>query len=50
MGGAMGLRGHSIAVEEDRDIPDYWALLVFDPDGFRLEVFCWPEEDEGVQP
>jgi catechol 2,3-dioxygenase-like lactoylglutathione lyase family enzyme len=33
-------------VEEDRDIPGYWALFVFDPDGFRLEVFSWPDEGE----
>ena len=31
--------------EEDRDIPGYWALFVFDPDGFRLEVVHWPGED-----
>jgi catechol 2,3-dioxygenase-like lactoylglutathione lyase family enzyme len=28
--------------EEDRDEPGYWALFVFDPDGFRLEVAHWP--------
>ena len=28
--------------EEDRDIPGYWATFVFDPDGMRIEVFCWP--------
>jgi catechol 2,3-dioxygenase-like lactoylglutathione lyase family enzyme len=28
--------------EEDRDIPGYWATFVFDPDGIRIEVFCWP--------
>jgi len=28
--------------EEDRDVPGYWALFVFDPDGMRIEVFCWP--------
>ena len=37
-------------VEEDRDIPGYWAVFVFDPDGFRLEVFCWHEEEEWAQP
>ncbi|MDP9257885.1 MAG: VOC family protein [Actinomycetota bacterium] len=31
--------------EEDRDIPGYWALFVFDPDGFRLEVVHWPGEE-----
>jgi catechol 2,3-dioxygenase-like lactoylglutathione lyase family enzyme len=45
----IGARIH-FPVEEDRDIPGYWALFVFDPDGFRLEVFCWPEEDDWVQP
>lgn len=28
--------------EEDRDEPGYYALFVFDPDGIRVEVFCWP--------
>jgi catechol 2,3-dioxygenase-like lactoylglutathione lyase family enzyme len=28
---------------EDRDIPGYYAVFVFDPDGIRVEVFCWPE-------
>ncbi len=28
--------------EEDRDVPGYWALFAFDPDGFRIEVFSWP--------
>jgi catechol 2,3-dioxygenase-like lactoylglutathione lyase family enzyme len=36
-------------VQEDRDIPGYWALFIFDPDGFRLEVFCWPTEPESVE-
>jgi glyoxylase I family protein len=27
--------------EEDRDVDDYYALFVFDPDGIRVEVFCW---------
>ena len=27
--------------EEDRDEPGYHAFFVFDPDGFRIEVFCW---------
>jgi glyoxylase I family protein len=26
--------------EVDRDIDDYYAFFVFDPDGFRIEVFC----------
>ena len=25
--------------EEDSDIPGYYAFFVFDPDGFRIEVF-----------
>jgi catechol 2,3-dioxygenase-like lactoylglutathione lyase family enzyme len=25
--------------EEDSDIPGYYGLFVFDPDGFRIEVF-----------
>jgi catechol 2,3-dioxygenase-like lactoylglutathione lyase family enzyme len=28
--------------EEDRDVDDYYAVFVFDPDGMRIEVFCWP--------
>ena len=27
--------------EEDKDEFDYYALFVFDPDGFRVEVFSW---------
>jgi catechol 2,3-dioxygenase-like lactoylglutathione lyase family enzyme len=27
--------------EEDRDEPGYHAFFVFDPDGMRIEVFCW---------
>jgi catechol 2,3-dioxygenase-like lactoylglutathione lyase family enzyme len=26
--------------EEDSDIKGYYAVFVFDPDGFRIEVFC----------
>jgi catechol 2,3-dioxygenase-like lactoylglutathione lyase family enzyme len=26
--------------EEDRDLEDYYAFFVFDPDGLRIEVFC----------
>lgn len=32
--------------EEDRHIPGYWALFVFDPDGFRLEIMFWPTEHD----
>jgi catechol 2,3-dioxygenase-like lactoylglutathione lyase family enzyme len=28
------------APEEDSDIPGYYAFFVFDPDGFRIEVFA----------
>jgi catechol 2,3-dioxygenase-like lactoylglutathione lyase family enzyme len=28
--------------EEYRDVPGYYAFFVFDPDGIRAEVFCWP--------
>ena len=31
--------------EEDRDIPGYWGLFIFDPDGLRLELVCWPGQD-----
>jgi catechol 2,3-dioxygenase-like lactoylglutathione lyase family enzyme len=31
--------------EEDRDVEDYYALFAFDPDGIRIEVFCWPGAD-----
>jgi glyoxylase I family protein len=31
--------------EEDRDISGYYATFVFDPDGIRVEVFCWPRSD-----
>jgi catechol 2,3-dioxygenase-like lactoylglutathione lyase family enzyme len=33
------------APEEDRDEPGYYAFFVFDPDGIRVEVFCWPVEE-----
>jgi catechol 2,3-dioxygenase-like lactoylglutathione lyase family enzyme len=31
--------------EEDRDIEGYYAVFVFDPDGIRVEVFCWPRDE-----
>ena len=31
--------------ELDRDIDDYYALFVFDPDGIRVEVACAPSVD-----
>ena len=30
--------------EEDRDVPGYYALFAFDPDGFRVEVFSWDRQ------
>jgi catechol 2,3-dioxygenase-like lactoylglutathione lyase family enzyme len=35
----LGARIH-YPPEEDRDLDDYYAFFVFDPDGFRIEVFC----------
>ena len=29
----------------DRDEEGYYAFFVFDPDGMRIEVFCWPRAD-----
>jgi glyoxylase I family protein len=31
--------------EWDRDVEGYYALFVFDPDGIRIEVFCWPRAE-----
>jgi glyoxylase I family protein len=31
--------------ELDRDIPDYYGLFLFDPDGMRIEVACAPVVD-----
>ena len=28
--------------EPDNDLEGYYATFVFDPDGMRIEVFCWP--------
>ena len=30
--------------EADSDIPEYYAVFVFDPDGMRIEVFSWPRD------
>ena len=38
---AMGAEVH-YPPELDRDIADYYALFVFDPDGIRVEVACAP--------
>ena len=40
---ADGARIH-FPPEEDRDVDGYYAFFVFDPDGMRIEVFCWPRE------
>jgi catechol 2,3-dioxygenase-like lactoylglutathione lyase family enzyme len=39
----LGARVH-FPPQEDRDEPGYWALFVFDPDGFRVEVAHWPRD------
>ncbi|MBN1530556.1 MAG: VOC family protein [Thermoleophilaceae bacterium] len=39
----LGVQVH-FPPEEDSDEPGYWALFFFDPDGFRIEVFHWPED------
>jgi catechol 2,3-dioxygenase-like lactoylglutathione lyase family enzyme len=31
--------------ELDRDVDDYYAVFVFDPDGMRIEVFAWPRAE-----
>ena len=36
--------------EVDNDLEDYYALFVFDPDGFRIEVFCWPGDQDQARP
>jgi hypothetical protein len=30
--------------EEDKDIPGFYEMFVFDPDGFRVEVAYGPPE------
>ncbi len=40
---AMGANVH-FPPEEDRDVPGYYELFVFDPDGFRVEVGCGPPD------
>jgi catechol 2,3-dioxygenase-like lactoylglutathione lyase family enzyme len=30
--------------EEDKDIPGYWEMFVFDPDGLRIETAYYPPE------
>jgi hypothetical protein len=41
---AMGANVHH-RPELDRDIEDYYALFVFDPDGIRVEIACAPSVD-----
>jgi catechol 2,3-dioxygenase-like lactoylglutathione lyase family enzyme len=41
---ARGARIH-FPPEQDGDIDGYYAFFVFDPDGIRIEIFCWPRED-----
>jgi len=31
--------------EEDQDIPGWWELFVFDPDGLRIEASYYPRHD-----
>jgi catechol 2,3-dioxygenase-like lactoylglutathione lyase family enzyme len=38
---ASGAKVH-FPPEEDRDEPGYYAFFALDPDGIRVEVFCWP--------
>ncbi len=40
---ALGARIH-FPPEEDRDIPGYWELFVFDPDGIRIEIAYYPPD------
>ncbi len=37
----FGARVH-FPPEEDRDLPGYYELFVFDPDGMRIEIASWP--------
>jgi len=41
----LGVKVH-FPPQEDRDLPGYWELFVFDPDGIRIEVAYFPP-DEG---
>lgn len=41
---ALGARIH-FPPQEDRDEAGYYAFFVFDPDGMRIEVFCWPRPE-----
>ena len=39
----IGARVH-FPPEEDKDLPGYYEMFVFDPDGIRVEVACAPAE------
>jgi catechol 2,3-dioxygenase-like lactoylglutathione lyase family enzyme len=43
---ALGARVHH-PPEEDDDLVNYYALFLFDPDGFRIEIFCAPDSGAG---
>lgn len=40
----IGARVH-FPPEEDRDLPGYYEMFVFDPDGHRLEIACRPVDE-----
>ncbi len=40
----LGVKVH-FPPEEDRDLPGYWELFFFDPDGMRIEVAYFPPEE-----
>ena len=40
---SIGARIHH-PPEQDRDLPDYYELFVFDPDGIRVEVCSWTDQ------
>jgi glyoxylase I family protein len=40
----LGVKVH-FPPEEDRDLPGYWELFFFDPDGMRVEVGYVPPEE-----
>jgi catechol 2,3-dioxygenase-like lactoylglutathione lyase family enzyme len=41
---ADGARIH-FPPQADRDVEGYYAFFAFDPDGMRVEVFCWPRSE-----
>jgi glyoxylase I family protein len=41
----LGVKVH-FPPEEDRDLPGYWELFFFDPDGLRIEVAYFPPEHQ----